>query len=43
VAGIERTYKWIREQVESEEQTGINIATYSESKVVVTEASDINA
>lgn len=43
VVGIERTYKWIKEQVELEEQTGINISTYSESKVVVTEASDINA
>jgi hypothetical protein len=29
--------------VEAEKQTGINISAYSESKVVVTEASDINA
>lgn len=41
--GIEKTYRWIREQVEAEKGSGINILTYSESKVVLTEASDINA
>ncbi|PWN68906.1 hypothetical protein C1631_012575 [Chryseobacterium phosphatilyticum] len=41
-SGIEKTYKWVKEQVEAEKQTGINTSAYSESKVVVTEASDIN-
>lgn len=41
--GIEKTYKWVKEQVEIEEQTGVNTSVYSESKVVATEASDINA
>lgn len=40
--GIEKTYKWVKEQVETERQTGVNTSAYSESKVVVTEASDIN-
>jgi nucleoside-diphosphate-sugar epimerase len=40
--GIEKTYKWIKKQVKAEMQTGINISAYSESKVVLTEASDIN-
>lgn len=40
--GIEKTYKWIKEQVEAKKQTGSNISAYSESKVVATAASDIN-
>jgi nucleoside-diphosphate-sugar epimerase/ADP-ribose pyrophosphatase YjhB (NUDIX family) len=40
--GIEKTLRWIKKQVEEEKQTGINISSYSESKVVLTAASDIN-
>jgi nucleoside-diphosphate-sugar epimerase/ADP-ribose pyrophosphatase YjhB (NUDIX family) len=41
--GIEKTFRWIKEQVEKEKQNGVNISAYRESKVVLTEASDINA
>ncbi|MEJ5105599.1 NAD-dependent epimerase/dehydratase family protein [Chryseobacterium sp. MYb328] len=40
--GIEKTYRWVKEQVEAERQIGVNTSAYSESKVVITEASDIN-
>ncbi len=40
--GIEKTYNWIKKQVDAEEQNGINTSAYGESKILVTEASDIN-
>jgi nucleoside-diphosphate-sugar epimerase len=40
--GIEKTYNWIKEQVDAEKENGINISTYGESKIIVTEATDIN-
>ena len=40
--GIEKTYNWIKKQVDAEEQNGINTSVYGESKILVTEASDIN-
>lgn len=39
--GIEKTYRWVKEQVEKERELGINITEYGQSKVVKTEASDI--
>jgi nucleoside-diphosphate-sugar epimerase/ADP-ribose pyrophosphatase YjhB (NUDIX family) len=41
--GVRKTYKWVHEQVELEKEEGLNVALYSESMVVATEASDINA
>ena len=39
--GIEKTFKWINEQVEKESKVGINVSSYSQSHVVVTQASNI--
>lgn len=40
-AGIEKTYRWVKEQVEKEKAEGKNIVSYSQSHIVKTEASDI--
>jgi GDP-D-mannose 3',5'-epimerase len=39
--GIEKTYSWVKKQVEKEKLEGKNIGEYSQSKIVKTEASDI--